>query len=1089
MSKKKIPIKKLKSIIKKSGLFDKIFYLRTYADARRADELPLDHFIKYGLEENRKPNEYFDPVWYRKNNVDVKNEDMNPFIHYVLYGLKEDRKPNEDFDPIWYKEYYEDVKENGSSAFQHYFLYGRKEGRLQYNPNKSNNQKNNIFELTEELKESLKKIFDEENYLKANADIQAAVEGKIVESGWEHFIQYGIEEVRKGERVLYANVPLMSEEEYISNNEDIEIALKDGIILSAFEHFLLSGAKEYMDGTRILSSDNEYIYHQPILTDSIQNEIQNFQKKPLISVVMPVYNVDPKWLRLAVESLENQWYDNWEICIADDKSTNQETVEFLKSLNDAKIKIVFMEKNQNISGASNEALKLASGEFIALMDNDDELTADALYEVVKAINEQNAEFIYSDEDKLELDGTYSEPHFKPDFAPDMFLSQNYLSHLGVIKKELIDKVGGWSIGLEGAQDYDLYLKVLEHTDKIVHISKVLYHWRKIPGSTAAEFSEKSYAQEAGRKALENAMQRRNIIATAKNGLTNGTYKVDYKIVGEPLVSIIVPFKDKPELLKMCVESILNKSTYRNFEIIGISNNSEGEETFSEMKRLESLDKRVHFYEYNVPFNYSDINNYAVKTYANGEHIIFLNNDIEIITPSWIEELLMYSQQENVGAVGAKLYFPNDTIQHAGLVLAPFTDHSIMSIYRTLQKDEYGYVSRAKCVNNYLAVTAACLMCKKNLFLEVNSFDEKENAIAYNDVDLCLNFYEKGYRNVWTPYCEAYHYESVSRGYEESLQQIERREQEKFFLKKKHQVVFENYDPCYNKNLSRFSDDFSIDGVNTNNYLEYSPIEFTEHVIVQINYSKKSKNNITIFSHFDKDNSIKEYVLYYLEQLSQFSDIIFVSTASKLSTAEIDKLNNLCRDVIVKENYGYDFGAWKTGLNCLGSELDDYESLILCNDSVFGPFYDLEEIFNTMQNKNLDFWSMTDNQQIAYHLQSFFIVYNQKALKSSIFKDFWDNFKIYKNKQILIENNEIKFSQKLQKSDLKYGAYVPSSELNSYLNISHYYWDNLIKDYKFPFIKKELLRDNPMNIDISKWREVIKNSTRYDISLIESGSLN
>ncbi|WP_457560454.1 glycosyltransferase family 2 protein, partial [Caminibacter sp.] len=311
---------------------------------------------------------------------------------------------------------------------------------------------------------------------------------------------------------------------------------------------------------------SRYIYQAPKLTEEIKKEIKNFQKKPLISIIMSVFNVEPKWLKKAIESAENQWYDNCELCIADDASTKKETKEFLKTIKNPKIKIKFLDKNLGISGASNEALKMAEGEYIALMDNDDELTPDALYEVVKVINEKEAEFIYSDEDKIEMSGEFVEPHFKPDCAPDMFLSQNYISHLGVIKKELVEKVGGWEIGLEGSQDYDLYLKVLEHTDKIYHIPKVLYHWRKIPGSTAAEYSQKSYAQEAGRKALENAMKRRGIKAKVKNGLTPGTYKFEYEIKGEPLVSIVIPFKDKPELLRQCIGSILEKTTYKNFEI-------------------------------------------------------------------------------------------------------------------------------------------------------------------------------------------------------------------------------------------------------------------------------------------------------------------------------------------------------------------------------------------------------------------------------------------------------------------------------------------------------------------------------------------
>jgi glycosyltransferase involved in cell wall biosynthesis len=553
--------------------------------------------------------------------------------------------------------------------------------------------------------------------------------------------------------------------------------------------------------------DIKYTYIEPNLTTEIKKEMNNFLQKPLISIIMPVYNVDPKWLDLAIKSIENQWYESWELCIADDKSTNKKTIDYLKSINNPKIKVKILEKNLNISGASNAALELTSGEFIALMDNDDEITPDALYEVVKAINETNAEFIYSDEDKLEMNGDFSDPHFKPNFAPDLFLSQNYISHLGVVKKSLIEKVRGWEIGLEGAQDYDLYLKIFEHTNKIYHIPKVLYHWRKIPGSTASEFSDKSYAQEAGRKSIENTIKRRNLKAKVLNGKYPGTYKVDYIIEGKPLVSIVIPFKDKPELLKMCIDSISEKSTYTNFEIIGISNNSQEKEVFDLMKYYETKDKRIKFYEYNVPFNYSQINNFAVNNYVNGKHIILLNNDIEIITSNWIEEMLMHSQRQEIGCVGVKLYYPNDTIQHAGITIGvlKLAGHN----FKHLDKNVSAYFGRESVIYNVSAVTAACLMVKTNIFKELNGLNETDLKVAFNDVDFCLRVQEKGYKNVFTPYCEAYHHESISRGTEDNSEKIARFNAEVDYMQKRHKDILLDGDPYYNPNLTLDREDFSL----------------------------------------------------------------------------------------------------------------------------------------------------------------------------------------------------------------------------------------------------------------------------------------
>jgi glycosyltransferase involved in cell wall biosynthesis/LmbE family N-acetylglucosaminyl deacetylase len=549
-----------------------------------------------------------------------------------------------------------------------------------------------------------------------------------------------------------------------------------------------------------------YQYSVPILTPEIKLEICHFESTPLISIIMPVYNVEPQWLIKAIDSVNEQWYKNWELCIVDDASSNQDTLACLRDIKNKKIKIKLLKNNINISAASNKALTLTSGEYIALMDHDDELSPDALYEVVKKINDEAAEFIYSDEDKIDLEGNFCEPHFKADYSPDMIFSTNYMSHLGVIKKDLIDQVNGFTQGLEGAQDYDLYLKVLEKTENISHVSKVLYHWRKIPGSTASDFGHKSYAHAAGKQSIMHAIKRRSIDAQVLDGESPGTYRVKRAVLIKPLVSIIIPFKDKPELLKLCIESILKKSTYQNFQIIGISNNSSEKNTFEEMERLSSLDKRISFYEYNVAFNYSKINNYAVNNYAKGDYIILLNNDIEIITEDWIEELLSFAQRKDIGAVGAKLYYPNDSIQHAGVIVGinGVAAHS----HKCYPRDSLGYFCRIQLIQNISAVTAACLMVSKAKYNEVNGLNEKNLKIAFNDVDFCLRLREKKYLNIYTPYCEAYHHESISRGAEDSPIKQQRFQEEIDYMKKIHSKALAK-DPYYNDNLTLIREDFSL----------------------------------------------------------------------------------------------------------------------------------------------------------------------------------------------------------------------------------------------------------------------------------------
>jgi len=538
----------------------------------------------------------------------------------------------------------------------------------------------------------------------------------------------------------------------------------------------------------------------------IQTDISGLAQKPLISVIMPVYNVDMKWLVKAIDSVKEQLYENWELCIVDDGSSRSHipTVLTQYAEKDKRIKVKFMKSRQGTAIASNEALALSSGEYVALMDHDDELTKDALYEVAIAINETGAELIYSDEDKITVDGQLTDPHFKPDFSPDTILSQNYISHLGVYRRNILKQINGFRKGFDGAQDYDLLLRFIEKTDKIHHIQKVLYHWRIIPGSTAHMFNEKSYAQESGRKAIDSALKRRKISGRVINGHYPGTYRVKREISGNSLVSIIIPFKDEPDLLEVCIDSILKKTTYSNYEIIGINHHSIREKTFQVIDKYID-EKRVTFHDLNIPFNYSKINNYAVQ-FTNGEHLVFLNNDIKIMSPGWIQALLEHSQRPEIGAVGAKLYYPNDNIQHAGVIVGLFDDagHS----HKYFPKGHAGYFCRPHLIQNLSAVTAACLMVKKSLFNEIGGFDENLSH-AFNDVVFCLRLREKGYLNIYTPYCEAYHHESVSRGEEDTPEKKARFNYERKYLSKAKRKILKKGDPYYNLNLSLESEGFAI----------------------------------------------------------------------------------------------------------------------------------------------------------------------------------------------------------------------------------------------------------------------------------------
>lgn len=477
------------------------------------------------------------------------------------------------------------------------------------------------------------------------------------------------------------------------------------------------------------------------------------------------------------------------------------------SKKDRRIKVKYLRENRGIALASNEAMQLVTGEFIGLLDHDDELSIDALYENVELLNRyHSAGLIYSDEDKIDIRGNRIEPFFKPGYSPDLILSQNYICHFTLIRKSLFEDIGGFREGYDGAQDHDLVLRIVEKTDEVYHIPKILYHWRKIPGSTAAIYDSKSYAWEAGRRAVEDALRRRKIGGKAFLGKFQGSYRVKREILGKPLVSIIIPFKDKPELLKLCIDSILEKTTYSNFEILGINNNSSESKSFELMKNYEKIDNRVRFHDHNFPFNFSKINNYAV-TMASGEHVVLLNNDIEIMTPDWIETLLEHSQMPEVGAVGAKLYYPDHRVQHAGIIIGivGIAGHS----HRFCHKSEVGYYARPHIIHNVSAVTGAFMMVKKMIYEEMGGLNEKDLDIAYNDVDFCLRLRDKGYLNVFTPYCEAFHHESASRGYEDTKQKVERFGKEQHYIRTRHETIFKLGDPYYNPNLTIDREDYSI----------------------------------------------------------------------------------------------------------------------------------------------------------------------------------------------------------------------------------------------------------------------------------------
>jgi len=555
----------------------------------------------------------------------------------------------------------------------------------------------------------------------------------------------------------------------------------------------------------ILKHDRN-IYRYMSESGSPPGSVNNLAMAPLISVVMPVHNGRPQWLKCAIQSVLEQTYSRWELCIVDDSSSEKRTTRLLSRIIDPRIHIKFLETNVGISSATNEAISSSKGDYIIFLDQDDELTKDALAEIVNAVNRFNPNLIYSDEDKFTdflFGKKYIDAHFKPDYSPDLLLSHNYITHLLVVKRALLDKIGVFRPEYDGAQDYDLTLRAVESADTICHIRKVLYHWRYHPDSTSHQTESREKCSNAGRSAVEDAIRRRKINAVVEPTRLQNHCRVLRRLKGEPLISIIIPYMDMPELLETCLHSITSRTNYPNYEILGINNNSKEEKTFDLMARWSDKDQRVRFVDYDMPFNYAEINNHAVSL-ARGEYILLLNNDIEIIAAHWVDVLLEHAQREEVGAVGGKLYYPDGTVQHAGIVVG--IKGFVGRPHRRFPGESTGYFHRLMLTQNVSAVTGALMMVKRSKYLEVGGMDSINLPISLNDVDFCLRLMEKRYWNVFTPYCEAIHAESVSRGFDTDPDKRARFEGEIKYFTHRHQKILSQGDPFYNPNLSLDDED-------------------------------------------------------------------------------------------------------------------------------------------------------------------------------------------------------------------------------------------------------------------------------------------
>lgn len=587
-------------------------------------------------------------------------------------------------------------------------------------------------------------------------------------------------------------------------SSEIKIIVKDvnGNTLEINKELEIAEDFSYLSLSRQYEIFLKKIENTPVETVALENN-------PLISIIVPVFNVEQKWLDVCINSVLQQTYENWELCLYDDCSTSPETIECLQkwSTADPRIKIKRGENNIHISGASNAAAQMSTGEYIALLDNDDELSSDALYEVALCINKYGTvDYIYSDEDKIDIHGVRTHPHFKPDWSPETFESMMYVCHLSVIRKEIFNQVNGFRLGYEGSQDYDLVLRVVEKSKVIKHIPKILYHWRMLPSSVAMNSGSKNYAYSAAVRALSDALKRRNYEGKISKTKWLGLYRPMRKLK-DTSVTILIPFKDEFEMTTKCIKSI-KKSSFKNFKVILISNQST-DENFEKIEKVIKRDKRFSIEKYEAAFNYSKINNLFSKN-VKSDFLLFLNNDTEVISNNWLETMLECGMNREVACVGAKLLYPDDTVQHAGVILGlgGIANHA----FKGLDEKDPGYHGYAQVIRNYSAVTAACLLIRTEIFHEVGGFDEDNLPISYNDIDLCLRLIKLGYRHVVTPFAKLYHYESKSRAHSIEVMSVEERasfDKECAYFRDKWKKYYEEGDPYYNPNLTLNRENFAL----------------------------------------------------------------------------------------------------------------------------------------------------------------------------------------------------------------------------------------------------------------------------------------
>jgi GT2 family glycosyltransferase len=758
-------------------LFRGDWYLLQNPDVRASGINPLLHYLRHGAREGRYAHPLFDTGWYLRQNADVQAARINPLAHYLRYGGAEGRDPNPLFDGDWYLGQYPDVRAAGINPLVHYLCFGVEEGR---NPNPQ---------------------FDTEWYLRRYPDVQAAGVNPLVD-----YLHVGAGQGRNpSER--------FDTEFYLRTNADVSSAG-----LNPLAHYLQSGAAEGRNPRPVVHRrrrgpivpDQVDRYEAWLSTNSVgENSVQGLREAlatrggrlPRISVVMPVYNTPDGLLDLAIRSVVDQIYDDWELCIADDASSDPRIAQILRkwSAGDDRVRVRWRDENGGIALAANSAAALATGEFLVFLDHDDILTPDALAEMaIYAVDNPISDVIYSDDDKVDMNGRRFAPQFKPDWSPALLLSYMYVGHLMAIRRSLFQDIGGVRAGFDGSQDYDLALRATELARHVGHIPRILYQWRVTLGSVAASIDEKPRSILAGLEAVADAFARRGMEAIVHwpdwaRGAKVGAYSATFPDEG-PRVSILIPTRNKLDLLKTCVSS-LPKTTYRDYEVVIIDNDSDDPATLQFLSRCGHRVLRVSCPD--EKFSFAHINNTAVRQ-VDSEYVLFLNNDTEVINPRWLSQMLGYARMPGVGAVGAKLLFRDGTVQHNGIVHG-YLDGMAGHAFKNVPADDPGHLLCLNVARECSGVTAACLLTPRSLFLEKGGLDTAAFAVAYNDADYCYRLVDSGYRCVVCPDATLYHDEGKSRGFGDDPRELAA-------FRRRYRG---RADPWYNPNLSLENERFEV----------------------------------------------------------------------------------------------------------------------------------------------------------------------------------------------------------------------------------------------------------------------------------------